>query len=82
MSEATATLSVKLPVAVKNRLDRLAQDTSKSKSSLAADAISSFVELYEWQLAEIRRGIREAEADEFASEKEVRAVFDKWIREG
>lgn len=81
MSKATATLSIKVPVDVKNRLDRLAKDTSKSRSSLAANAISSFVELYEWQVAEIHRGIREADAGEFASAEEVSSVFEKWARE-
>lgn len=82
MPEATATLSVNVPLEVKNRLDRLAKDTSKSRSSLAADAISSFVDLYEWQVAEIHRGIREADAGEFASPSEVEAVYKKWAREG
>lgn len=78
MSQAMATLSLKLPVDVKDRLDRLAEDTATSRSKLAADAIVSFVDLYEWQVAEIHRGLAEADKGDFASPDEVRAVFGKW----
>jgi len=33
-----------------------------------------------WQIDEIKRGIAEADADEFASEAEVAALFGKWRR--
>lgn len=82
MSEPTTTLSVKLPAAVKSRLDRLSQSTSKSRSSLATDALTSYLDLYEWQVSEIREGLREADAGELASEKDVEAVFEKWTGEG
>lgn len=78
MSQAMATLSLKLPVEVKNRLDRLAENTDTSRSKLAADAIASFVDLYEWQVAEIHRGLAEADDGDFASPEEVRTVFEKW----
>jgi predicted transcriptional regulator len=77
MSEGTTTLTVELPVEVKERLDALAKTTSSSNSRLATDAIRIFVDLQEWQVKEIREGLRAAEAGEFASDEEVAAVFAK-----
>lgn len=79
MSERTTTLTVELPVEVKERLDALAETTSSSTSRLATDAIQIFVDLQEWQVKEIREGLREADAGEFASAAEVAAVFAKWL---
>ena len=32
----------------------------------------------EWQINEIKEGLEEADRGEFASDEEVKAVFDKW----
>jgi len=37
-------------------------------------------ELNEWQITEIEAALREADASDFVSEKEVRAVMKKWDR--
>jgi len=79
MRNDTATMTVELPVEVKERLETLARTTDRSPATLATDAISSFVELQEWQLQEIRKGIQEADAGELATDEEVAAVFAKWV---
>jgi len=33
----------------------------------------------EWQIRQIKEGIREADAGEFARDEEVAAVFAKWL---
>jgi len=43
-------------------------------------ALEAFVDSEAWQIDEIKRGIAEADADEFASEAEVAALFGKWRR--
>ena len=43
---------------VKDRLDRLAESTQRSKSFLAAEAIREYVANNEWQVAEIREFIK------------------------
>lgn len=78
----TTTMTVRLPESIKARLDRLASATDRSKSWLASDAITSYVEAHEWQIAEIEQGLREADAGDFASTDEVAAVFDRWSRSG
>ena len=41
-------------------------------------AIQEFVDLNEWQLQEIKTALAEADAGDFASEKELRKTLDKW----
>ena len=78
MAEQTDTLTVRLPTQVKARLESLAKSTDRTKSWLAAEAIRSFVEVQEWQVGEITRGVAEADADDFATSAEVDSVFAKW----
>ena len=56
------TLSVRLPAEVGTRLDRLARDTSVSKSKLATDAIVAYLDEQERQLEKNREGLADAEA--------------------
>ena len=74
----STTMTIRLEDEVKDRLDRLADSTNRSRSYLAAEAIREFVETNEWQIAEIRAALKEAEAGDFASEKDVAAMAKKW----
>ena len=71
-------MTIRLDDDVKDRLDRLAESTQRSKSFLAAEAIREFVENNEWQIAEIQAALKEADAGDFASDKDVAALADKW----
>jgi RHH-type rel operon transcriptional repressor/antitoxin RelB len=72
-----ATLSLRIDPALKKRLDKLAEATNRSKSYLAEEAIKNFVSVNEWQIAEIKKAIKEADAGKFASPAEVNRVFSK-----
>ena len=74
----STTMTIRLEDEVRDRLDRLAEATRRSKSFLAAEAIRAFVETNEWQIGEIRAALREADAGDFASDKEVAALSRKW----
>lgn len=78
MGEATTTLTVRLPTRLKDGLERLACSTDRSKSWLATAAIRDYVNLHEWQVSEIGRGVAEADRGEYAAESDVVAVFDRW----
>lgn len=82
---ATATttrMTVELPVQLKSRLEELAKAAEFSSAELAVDAISSYVDLQEWQIRQIEAGVREADAGDFASDEEVAAVFTRWLNAG
>jgi predicted transcriptional regulator len=64
-------MTVRLEDDVKNRLDRLAGVTKRSRSFLAAEAIRTYAENSEWQLAEIRAALNEADAEDLATDKDV-----------
>ena len=74
----SATMTIRLEPALKQRLDHLAEATQRSKSFLAAQAIREFVDLNEWQVQEIRDALAEADSEDFASDDLVRDVLGKW----
>lgn len=76
----TSVLTVRISAEHKERLERLASVTARTKSWLAAHAIESYLELQEWQIEEIRAGAREADAGDFATDEEVAAVIRTWTR--
>lgn len=78
MSQPSTTMTIRLEPELKSRLDKLSQTTHRSKSFLAAEAVREFIELNEWQIQEIKDAVKEADANDFASDQEVEAVFSKW----
>lgn len=74
----STTMSIRLEDEVKDRLDVLAEATHRSKSYLAAEAIRVYVESNEWQIGEIKAALKEADAGDFASDKDVAALARKW----
>jgi RHH-type transcriptional regulator, rel operon repressor / antitoxin RelB len=79
MADSTI-LTLRLDQNLRNRLDKLATSTKRSRSFLAAEAIRDYVALNDWQIEEIRKGIAEANGGEFASPAEVARLRKKWTR--
>jgi RHH-type transcriptional regulator, rel operon repressor / antitoxin RelB len=76
----SSVLTLRLDAKLKSKLDRLSKSMNRSRSFVAAQAIQEFVTVNEWQISEINKGIAEAEAGDFASEKEVQQVLKRWMR--
>lgn len=74
----STTMTIRLEPELKSRLDQLAEATHRSKSFLAAEAIRDFVELNEWQVQEIKDGLKEADDGDFATDDAVNKTFRKW----
>ena len=74
----STTMTIRLEPELKQRLDRLAKLTQRSKSFLASEALRDYVELNEWQLKEIKQAIKEADQGDFASDLEIRKTLGKW----
>lgn len=72
------TLSVRLDSETKARLDALARRSHRSKSFVAAEAISRYVDAEEWQIAEIEAGIADLEAGRTVSHDEVVSWLKTW----
>lgn len=76
----SSTMTIRLEDDAKERLDKLAAATQRSRSFLAAEAIRDYIELNEWQVGEIQNALEEADRSEFASEAEVTRFFNGWRR--
>lgn len=74
----TATLTLRVPLEIKDQLDRLADATHRTKSFLAAEAIRQYLDLEAWQVGEIQQAIKEADTEDFASDEEVDAIVKKY----
>jgi predicted transcriptional regulator len=68
---------VRLPEDLYNQIEALASATARTKSYLTIDALNDYVQRESWQIRDIHEGIREADAGEFATEDQVKAVFAK-----
>lgn len=74
----TTTLTLRVPSAMKEQLDKLADATHRSKSYLASEAIRQYLDHEAWQIGEIQQALKEADANDFASREEVDAVVRKY----
>ena len=77
MTQST-TMTIRLEPELKARLDKLSLATHRSRSFLAAEAVREFIELNEWQIGELEKAIKEADAGDFATDQEARKIFNKW----
>ncbi len=73
---ARSTVTVRIPSRLKKRLNKLADATERSRSSLAAHALEVYVEEQERQIASIREGVRDVEEGRIVSHKRV----SRWMR--
>ena len=76
---SSRTINVRLPEALYNQIEELAKATSRTKSFLAIDALTNYVQSESWQIRDIHEGIKEADAGEFATDEQVNAVFSKYV---
>jgi RHH-type transcriptional regulator, rel operon repressor / antitoxin RelB len=66
-------MSIRLDPATKKSLDQIARHEKRSKSFLAAVAIASYIDLYEAQVAGIKKAIVSADAGKGIPHTKVRA---------
>ena len=71
-------LSIRLEPTVKDKLDKLAKSSKRSKSFLAAEAIAAYVEAESWQLSEIESGLKELNAGRRVDHDEVKTWLQSW----
>ena len=74
----STTMTIPLDFELKNRLDKISEVTQRSKSFLATEAVREFIEINEWQIDEIQKALKEVDAEDFSSNLEVVAFFNKW----
>jgi predicted transcriptional regulator len=73
----SSTITVRLSDELKTGLEKLAQSTKRSRSFLAAEAIADYVEVNSWQVAEVEKAVKEADAGDFADDDHVAATLSR-----
>lgn len=73
----SSTMTVRLGSDMKERLELLAEMTHRSKSYLAAQAINEFLITQEWQLIEIKKGIKEADEGHLVDHASILSIWEK-----
>ncbi len=62
----------------RKRLDGIAGAFGKNLSAVINEALDQYIELHEWQLAHIQKGMEAGRRGDFARGAEVKAFFDKY----
>ena len=70
--------TVRIPVALKDQVDDLAAAIDRSRAWVVNRAIEEYIANQAWQIAEIKKGIAEADAGDFASAAEMDALRRKY----
>ncbi len=76
----SSVLTLRLDAKLKNQLDRLSKSMNRSRSFVAAQAIQEYVSVNEWQINEIKKGLAEADAGEFATDEEMQQTIRRLTR--
>ncbi len=73
-----ANVTARLDPETKEKLDLLAKSTARSKSFLISEAVRAYVKEQDWQIDAIKEGVEQANAEDFASNDEIKSTFGKW----
>lgn len=77
---ASTIVTVRIPAALRNRLNKLAEATARTRSWLAAHALELYVEDQEWQISTIRKGKGDIHSGRVVSHKGVSRWLRSWGR--
>ncbi len=74
----STTFSIRIDEDTKERLERLAKSTSRSRSYLILDAIKEYIYINEWQIREIEEAVEEADKPgaKFIDHEKVKAKWE------
>ncbi|MBZ5614476.1 MAG: CopG family ribbon-helix-helix protein [Acidobacteriia bacterium] len=76
----SSVLTLRLDAKLKRQLDRLSKSMNRSRSFVAAQAIQEYVSVNEWQINEIKKGLAEADAGDFATDEEMQQTIRRLTR--
>ena len=79
------TMTIRVDADTKQRLERLAAATTRTRSLLSAEAIRTYQDMNEWQIQEIQAAVQEADAaapDNFIPYQKVQTWLHRWGTKG
>jgi predicted transcriptional regulator len=75
---SSTTFTVRVDAAARKRLEKLAKNTGRSRSFLAADAINEYLDGNEWQVAGIKRAIASFDRGEAIAHNRIKEWVASW----
>ena len=75
---SSTTFTVRVDKAAKKRLEKLAKNTGRSRSFLAAEAINDYLDVNEWQVAGIKRAIASLDQGKGVPHARVKEWVESW----
>lgn len=76
---ATAKRSITFEANTKlcEQIDQIAQEVEQDRSYILNQAIETYLDIYNWQVEHIKKGLKHAQNGEFVEEKQWRAAFKR-----
>lgn len=74
----STTFTVRVDQMAKKRLEKLAENTGRSRSYLAAEAINEYLDVNEWQVTGIKRAIASLDRGEGVPHQQVKDWIASW----
>ena len=75
---ATKTFTVRVASKIKKRLEQLAESTGRSRSYLATQAITEYLDVNEWQVTGLKRAIASLDRGEGIPHQQVKHWVESW----
>lgn len=75
-------VSLRLPNALKGKMETYAQLTGRSKSHVAMEALSDYLDWRIPQIEDLKAAVAAADAGDFASDDAVNQVFERLVTAG
>ena len=74
----SSTLTVRVETDVKKRLEKLAKSTGRSRSFLAAEPISEYLNVNEWQVVGVRKAMASLDRGGSVPHEQLKAWVKSW----
>ncbi len=75
---ADSAFTVRVEGKILKLLDQLASKTDRSRNYLVNRAIGEFIEVHAWQDQKIKAGLRDADRGDFASDRRLKNILNKY----
>jgi RHH-type rel operon transcriptional repressor/antitoxin RelB len=75
---SSTTFTVRVEGDARKRLEKLARNTGRSRSFLAAEAINEYLDVNEWQVAGIRQAIGSLDEGRAVAHEDVKSWVSSW----
>ena len=76
----TTQVSIRTSPELLGQFNAIAEATGRTRSFLINQAMEEYIAREAWQVAEIRKGLEEADAGNFVREAEMQAFWNRWTK--